>query len=156
VHTAEGAALFRPTLAAPAACWGVWGPTKEIYPEPLLSMQTKFYAELLSDSECRNPMKILLDAAPKHETFFSSAQTCFEKSQQTYFKDHCSSRKMKRRASNGAAKLKGEFGAIIKTKVIENTLKDEQDHFFQNCRRAFIMIDRFPENETRFKARVVG
>jgi len=98
----------------------------------------------------------LLDAAPKHETFFSSAQTCFEKSQQTYFKDHCSSRKMKRRASNGAAKLKGEFGAIIKTKVIENTLKDEQDHFFQNCRRAFIMIDRFPENETRFKARVVG
>lgn len=133
------------TNAEPAACWGVWGPTKEITAAAIESTVLEFYKELFSANPERHPLMSLLIAGHRYDSFFSSAQTCFDKAEKMYYKNHCSKRQMQKRAKKLADNARAESGESKSTKEIEQFLRIKQDEYFRDCRRKFFLIDQYPQ-----------
>ncbi len=109
--------ILQPTDRAP--CWGIIGPTKEVYPDDLMAIFRSLYTELLSSLSGDKALISFFDSANSRgvDSLFIMALDLFKKAYAGYFANHCTYKEYWKRA-------KVVRNQLPKNQKSENTIQD--------------------------------
>ncbi len=131
-----------------APCWGLLGPTNELYPDDLLASFRVFYLNLLSSLNGDVALIGLRKVIEERNLSFMlvTAQEFFREVYSGYLSEYCTDKAYWRRAKN---MKKGDIkGLSIQDLVLK--LKEQEPDEFQKFKNKFFMCDLYPENSARF------
>ncbi len=142
--------ILQPTDRAP--CWGVIGPTKEVYPDDLMAIFRSLYTELLSTLDGDKALISLFMAAKSRDVdpLIILAMDLFKKAYAGYFESHCTDKEYWKRAKIVRNQLPKEQKNQSTIQDIVQLFKKQESSFFEEHKNKFFMCDLFPENITRF------
>ncbi len=144
--------IIQPIERAP--CLAMLSPTKEIYPDEILTPFTSFYTELFNSLNFDSALKALRShRITDGEYFFQTAPGFFKSAYVGYIKGTADKKalKIKRRAKNIYMDLKRSGVTPPEgIGVIKKMLKQTQPDYFKSFCEQFFMIDLYPMNQSRF------
>lgn len=142
--------IILPTDRAP--CWGLIGPTDEVFPNELISSFSGFYAELLSSLDGDNSLKALLSAPLKTGGYyFTTAGGFFKLAYAKYLLHYCTPPELDKRARAMSRQLKKAGTPIRPSKgALKRLLSRTEGPSYEKHFQQFFMIDLYPENRGRF------
>ncbi len=139
--------VLQPVDRAP--CWGLLGPTNELYSDDLLASYRTFYLNLLTvlnGDAALSALRKVIDE--RNLSFvFVSALDFFQKVYSGYLSEECTDKAYWRRAKRMKKEQRLQ-GVILQDLVL--MLKKQEPDAFQKFRDNFFMYDLYPENSVKF------
>lgn len=142
--------ILQPTDRAP--CWGIIGPTKEVYPDDLMAIFRSFYTELLSSLDGDKALISFFNSAKNRDVdpLIIWALDLFKKVYAGYFEIHCTDKEYWNRAKVLRNKLPKDQKNLNTIQDLVQIFKKQELSGFEKYKNKFFMCDLFPENTTRF------
>lgn len=142
--------IILPTDRAP--CWGMIGPTDEIYPNELLSGFSSFYTELLTTIDGDSSLKFLMSAPLQNGGYyFATALGFFKLAYSKYLVDYCTPSQIDKRAKAMSRQLKRVRSPTQLSKgALKRLLRNTEGPSFEKHLQRFFMFDLYPQNRARF------
>lgn len=131
-----------------APCWGLLGPTNELYPNDLLASFRTFYLNLLSSLNGDAALSALRKVIDERNLsfIFLSALDFFQKVYSGYLSEYCTDTAYWKRAK----RVKKERLQRFTTHDLVLMLKKQELDEFEKFKNKFFMCDLYPENSAKF------
>lgn len=140
----------------PSPFLGIIGSFEQIQVLDLMLRYNEFYSELLSGFDIQNAFKKLQCAnsqIPSSYRYINSENTFIE-TQKKYFNENFTNEKLEERFKTSIIENKIKFSDSneeVKAKIwFKNQVLTTKKDYFEKSKKTFFMIDKFPENSTRF------
>lgn len=142
--------ILQPTDRAP--CWGIIGPTKEVYPDDLMAIFRSLYTELLSSLDGDRALISFFNAAKNRDVdpLIIWALDLFKKAYAGYFESNCTDKEYWKRAKIVRNQLPKEQKNQNTIQDVVQMFKKRELGIFEEHKNKFFMCDLFPENIARF------
>lgn len=135
-----------------APVWGVIGPTTKVGAGEIQSAFGAFYAAMFRGEGASAAINALNENGGV-KYYRTSAERFFYEVWCRYQKENCSSSKLTERARSIRKKAKADRRIPKMPSIghLKRRLKSSESGLFEKYRDTYFMIDRYPENSTRFK-----
>lgn len=141
------------TITEPCPVFGLLAPEQEVTAGGVIDGFTAFYKTLIESESLHDAFVAFADATNGNQYALIFSQLLFEKAAYLYIKHHCMGQGRRNRLEALVSKAVSEEKVPVKAarKALKKQLFGSQSLRLARFHKKFMMIDRYPENERRFK-----
>lgn len=141
------------TITKPSPIFGMLAPEQKVQAGGVLDGYIAFYKSLIRNESLNDAFNAFTDATNGKQYALIFSQLLFKKAAYKYLKEHCMGKGRRERLENVLTQAVNTTDIEVRKarKLLKKELSKPQARKLKKFHDTFMMIDKYPENSTRFE-----